>query len=272
MAQARFATRGSDREPSGLSAHFPEPTTNFKRRIMVMSRLLDDHSLVLACRAGQTEAFGTLVAQVPGEAAPHDPAACRLGGRHGRHLARFVHSRLREARSVPGRQLVLHVDLPYCREPGAQQLPPPACAIDPAANAGPTPGSPPERSGRRVARRRPGHPAGAAWNVKSSWPPHSTSSDRNIAPWSFSRILMVIVMKKSVRSLMFPLARFEAVCIALAASFASFCEDSLISRTERPKRRLQWQPIEIRPQRRAWQPADACGAVKPSPLREVDPS
>jgi RNA polymerase sigma-70 factor (ECF subfamily) len=28
---------------------------------MVMSRLLDDHSLVQACRAGQTEAFGTLV-------------------------------------------------------------------------------------------------------------------------------------------------------------------------------------------------------------------
>ena len=61
---------GIVRESSGLFVHFPEPTTNFKRRIMVMSRLLDDHSLVLACRAGQTEAFGTLVARYQGRLHP----------------------------------------------------------------------------------------------------------------------------------------------------------------------------------------------------------
>ena len=45
------------------SSLFWELTANPKRRIMVMSRFLDDHSLVQACRAGQTEAFGTLVAR-----------------------------------------------------------------------------------------------------------------------------------------------------------------------------------------------------------------
>ena len=47
-------------KPSSL---FWELTANLKRRIMVMSRFLDDHSLVQECRAGQTEAFGTLVAR-----------------------------------------------------------------------------------------------------------------------------------------------------------------------------------------------------------------
>ena len=45
------------------SSLFWELTANPKRRTMVMSRFLDDHSLVQACRAGQTEAFGTLVAR-----------------------------------------------------------------------------------------------------------------------------------------------------------------------------------------------------------------
>src|SRR5262249_55314771 len=38
-----------------------EPTKEGKRRSTEMSRFLDDHSLVQACRAGQTEAFGALV-------------------------------------------------------------------------------------------------------------------------------------------------------------------------------------------------------------------
>ncbi len=42
-------------------AGFWEPSANSGRRIMEMSRFLDDHSLVQACRAGQTEAFGILV-------------------------------------------------------------------------------------------------------------------------------------------------------------------------------------------------------------------
>ncbi len=45
------------------SSLFRELTANLKRRIMVMSRFVDDHSLVQACRAGQTEAFGALVAR-----------------------------------------------------------------------------------------------------------------------------------------------------------------------------------------------------------------
>ena len=49
--------------PRRISSLFWELTANPKRRIMVMSRLLDDHSLVQACRAGQTEAFGILVAR-----------------------------------------------------------------------------------------------------------------------------------------------------------------------------------------------------------------
>src|SRR5271156_757304 len=46
----------------GIIVTFWELTANPKRRTMVMSRFLDDHSLVQECRAGQTEAFGALVA------------------------------------------------------------------------------------------------------------------------------------------------------------------------------------------------------------------
>ena len=42
-------------------ALFRELPANLERRKTVMSRVLDDLSLVQACRAGQTEAFGTLV-------------------------------------------------------------------------------------------------------------------------------------------------------------------------------------------------------------------
>ena len=40
---------------------YRELTAGLERRRSVMSRCLDDHSLVKACRAGQTEAFGALV-------------------------------------------------------------------------------------------------------------------------------------------------------------------------------------------------------------------
>jgi RNA polymerase sigma-70 factor, ECF subfamily len=49
---------------------FWELTANPKRRIIEMSRFLDDQSLVQACRAGQTEAFGSLVARYQGRLYP----------------------------------------------------------------------------------------------------------------------------------------------------------------------------------------------------------
>jgi RNA polymerase sigma-70 factor (ECF subfamily) len=63
VAPSRFAKSGLSCQISKLSPLFWELTANLKRRTMVMTRFLDDHSLVQACRAGQTEAFGTLVAR-----------------------------------------------------------------------------------------------------------------------------------------------------------------------------------------------------------------
>jgi RNA polymerase sigma-70 factor (ECF subfamily) len=47
--------------PSEAVSDFGELTKHLSRRRIVMTRSLDDHSLVAACRAGQTEAFGALV-------------------------------------------------------------------------------------------------------------------------------------------------------------------------------------------------------------------
>jgi RNA polymerase sigma-70 factor, ECF subfamily len=53
--------RQSSSAPAGSVVVFRELPSYLKRRIIVMSRFLDDQSLVQACRAGQTEAFGMLV-------------------------------------------------------------------------------------------------------------------------------------------------------------------------------------------------------------------
>jgi RNA polymerase sigma-70 factor, ECF subfamily len=49
------------RPPTDRLPDFRELTTDLARRRIVMSRGLDDQSLVQACRSGQTEAFGVLV-------------------------------------------------------------------------------------------------------------------------------------------------------------------------------------------------------------------
>jgi RNA polymerase sigma-70 factor (ECF subfamily) len=63
VAQSRFVQSPLSNQSAESSSLFWELTTNPKRRIMVMSGFLDDHSLVQECRAGHTEAFGTLVAR-----------------------------------------------------------------------------------------------------------------------------------------------------------------------------------------------------------------
>src|ERR1700721_2319021 len=63
IAQSRFAKSPLSCQSAESSSLFWELTTNPKRRIMVMSGFLDAPSLVQECRAGHTEAFGTLVAR-----------------------------------------------------------------------------------------------------------------------------------------------------------------------------------------------------------------
>ena len=124
---------------------------------MMMSRSLDDHSLVTACRAGRTDAFDVLVERYQERLYPTILRLIGLArGRRGRLPGR-VRSRVREARPVPGRQLVLHVGLSHRGQPGAER---PSQTADPVrrtagAQAAGLAGGP---SRRRVGRIRPCRP------------------------------------------------------------------------------------------------------------------
>ena len=151
-----------------------EPPAELGRPTMMMSRSLDDQSLVEAFRAGRTDAFGVLVER-------HQerlyPTILRLTGspEDAEDVLQdaFVR-RLREARPVRGRELLLHMGLSHRGQPGDEPASSASHPIRPAAAGHSLDGLAEAAPRRRIDRVDPSAPSSGP-NASDSWRPHSTA-------------------------------------------------------------------------------------------------